>query len=109
MREEDLERYLYNYLQGKSFLVVVDNIWQNETWESLKRVFPDNKNGSRVIITNRIKEVAERSDENAYAHKLQFQRPDESWDLFGEKAFWNSNGRKGLEKLGRQMVEKCDG
>ncbi|XP_024046466.1 LOW QUALITY PROTEIN: disease resistance protein RPP13-like [Citrus clementina] len=109
MREEDLERYLYNYLQGKSFLVVVDNIWQNETWESLKRVFPDNKNGSRVIITTRIKEVAERSDENAYAHKLRFLRPDESWELFCKKAFRNSNGSEGLEKLGREMVEKCRG
>ncbi|KAL9455140.1 hypothetical protein AB3S75_010533 [Citrus x aurantiifolia] len=109
MREEDLERYLHNYLQGKSYLVVVDDVWQKETWESLKRAFPDNKNGSRVIITTRIKEVAERSDENAYAHKLRFLRPDESWELFCEKAFRNSNGSEGLEKLGREMVEKCRG
>ncbi|XP_024046464.1 disease resistance protein RPP13 [Citrus clementina] len=109
MREEDLERCLYQSLQGYSYLVVIDDVWQKETWESLKRAFPDSKNGSRVILTTRIREVAERSDERTHAYELPFLRPDESWKLFCEKAFQSFNADEGLEKLGREMLEKCGG
>ncbi|KAL5766867.1 hypothetical protein ACOSP7_017484 [Xanthoceras sorbifolium] len=95
MKEEDLGRYLQKSLQ--------------EAWESLKRAFPDNKNGSRVIMTTRIKEVAERSDERTHAHELRYLRSDESWQLFCEKAFQKLKLDEELEKLGREMVQKCGG
>ncbi|KAJ4724316.1 Disease resistance protein [Melia azedarach] len=109
MREQDLERYLHKSLQGRSYLVVIDDVWKKEAWESLKRAFPDKKNGSRVIITTRIKEVAERSDERTHFHELRFLRPDESWQLLSEKAFRNTNADEELEKLGREMVQKSNG
>ncbi|XP_031258658.1 putative disease resistance RPP13-like protein 3 [Pistacia vera] len=109
MSEEDLERYLHKCLQKYSYLLVIDDVWHKEAWASLKRAFPDNKMGSRVIITTRYKDVAERSDERTHVHELRFLKPDESWQLFCEKTFWNLNIDKGLEKLGREMVEKCRG
>ncbi|KAJ4724307.1 Disease resistance protein [Melia azedarach] len=108
--EEDMERCLHKSLQGYSYLMVVDDLWHKEDWESLKRAFPNNKNGSRVIITTRIKEVTERSDGKTYLHELQFLKADESWQLFCDKAFRDTNGDdKGLEILGREMVQKCGG
>ncbi|KAJ4724308.1 Disease resistance protein [Melia azedarach] len=108
--EEDMERCLHKSLQGYSYLLVVDDLWHKEDWESLKRAFPNNKNGSRVIITTRIKEVTERSDGKTYLHELQFLKPDDSWRLFCEKAFRNTNGNsKVLEILGREVVQKCGG
>ncbi|KAL5850788.1 hypothetical protein ACOSQ3_008838 [Xanthoceras sorbifolium] len=112
MTEEDLERYLHRSLQRCSYLVVIDDVWQKEAWESLKRAFPDGKNGSRVIITTRIKEVAERSDERTHAHRLRFLRLDESWQLFCEKSFGNPDANDAdaeLKTLGREMVQKCGG
>ncbi|XP_031249429.1 putative disease resistance RPP13-like protein 3 [Pistacia vera] len=109
LSEENLERFLHKSLEGHSYLVVIDDVWQKEAWESLRRAFPDNKNGSRVIITTRIREVAERSDDKTHAHELRFLRSDESWQLFCDKAFRNLNLDEGLEKLGREMVEKCGG
>ncbi|KAL5832273.1 hypothetical protein ACOSQ4_017627 [Xanthoceras sorbifolium] len=109
MDEADLGRYLHEWLQGRSYLLVIDDVWDKEAWRSLKRAFPDNKNGSRVIITTRIKEVAESSDESSYAHNLRKLRPDESWQLFCEKTFQNFNADEGLKNLGREMVNKCDG
>ncbi|KAJ4724318.1 Disease resistance protein [Melia azedarach] len=109
MNEEDLERFLYKSLQRCSYLVVADDVWHKEAWESLKRAFPDNMNGSRVIITTRIQEVAESSDGRTHSHKLRFLRPDESWDLFCEKAFRDLNADEEMEKLGREMVQKCGG
>ncbi|KAL5766864.1 hypothetical protein ACOSP7_017481 [Xanthoceras sorbifolium] len=109
MKEEDLGRYLQESLQKRSYLVVIDDVWDKEAWKSLKRAFPDNKNRSRVIMTTRNKEVAERSDERTRAHKLRYLRSDESWQLFSEKAFRDFNVDEELEKLGREMVKKCGG
>ncbi|XP_031284285.1 disease resistance protein RPP13-like [Pistacia vera] len=109
MSGEDLERCLYKSLQGCLYLAVIDDVWQKEAWESLKRAFSDDNNGSRVIIITRIKEVAERSDERIHVHKLRFLRPDESWNLLCENAFRKSNANEELEKLGRETVEKCSG
>ncbi|KAK0601406.1 hypothetical protein LWI29_023965 [Acer saccharum] len=112
MPEEELERYLNGYLRGRLYLVVIDDVWQKEAWECLKRAFPDSNNGSRVIITTRIREVAERSNERTHAHKLRFLRLDESWQLFCEKTFGNSDINDAdaeLKALGIEMVQKCNG
>ncbi|KAJ4724317.1 Disease resistance protein [Melia azedarach] len=109
MSEDDLERCLHEYLRQRSYLVVIDDVWQKEVWQSLKRAFPDNNTGSRVIITTREKEVAERSDERTHVHKLRFLTPEESWQLFCKKAFGNSKPNQTQEMLGREMVEKCGG
>uniref|UniRef100_A0A3Q7HBB8 Uncharacterized protein n=1 Tax=Solanum lycopersicum TaxID=4081 RepID=A0A3Q7HBB8_SOLLC len=53
MAETDLENHLHDKLKGRKCLMVVDDVWQKEAWESLKRAFPDRNNGSRVIITTR--------------------------------------------------------
>ncbi|TXG65588.1 hypothetical protein EZV62_006863 [Acer yangbiense] len=95
--EEELERYLFGSLIGRSFLVVIDDVWQKEAWESLKRAFPDSEKGSRVIITTRIWKVAESSDERTHAHKLRFLRLDESWQLLCEKTFGNSDANDDFE------------
>ncbi|KAL5832278.1 hypothetical protein ACOSQ4_017632 [Xanthoceras sorbifolium] len=109
MKEEDLGRYLQESLQERSYLVVIDDVWDKEAWESLKSAFPDNKNKSRVIMTTRIKNVVERSHKRTHAHKLRYLSANESWQLFYEKAFQKLNVDEELEKLGREMVQKCDG
>ncbi|CAA7036701.1 unnamed protein product [Microthlaspi erraticum] len=108
--EEELEIYLYGLLQSKKYLVVVDDIWERDAWESLKRALPGNRNGSRVIITTRIRAVAEGVDERVYAHKLRFLTFEESWRLLEKKAFKNIKPvDKDLERIGRDIVTKCGG
>ncbi|KAK4849430.1 hypothetical protein QYF36_024706 [Acer negundo] len=79
MGDEDLERYLHESLQERSYLLVIDDIWKKEAWESIKRAFHAHcNNRSRVIITTRSKEVAEHLDERKYVHQLRFLTFDES-------------------------------
>nr|AAS93948.1 disease resistance protein RPP13 variant [Arabidopsis thaliana]AAS93949.1 disease resistance protein RPP13 variant [Arabidopsis thaliana]AAS93950.1 disease resistance protein RPP13 variant [Arabidopsis thaliana]AAS93951.1 disease resistance protein RPP13 variant [Arabidopsis thaliana] len=108
--EEELEVYLHGLLEGKKYLVVVDDIWEREAWESLKRALPCNHRGSRVIITTRIKAVAEGVDGRFYAHKLRFLTFEESWELFKQRAFRNIQRKdEDLLKTGKEMVQKCRG
>ncbi|XP_049391066.1 disease resistance protein RPP13-like [Solanum stenotomum] len=109
MTERDLEIYHHDLLKERKYLVVVDDVWQREAWESLKRAFPDSKNGSRVIITMRKVDVAERADDRGFVHKLRFLSPEESWDLFCRKLLDVGAMVPEMESLAKDMVEKCRG
>lgn len=109
LSEEELKRFLYKSLQGCSYLVVVDDVWETIAWESLKIAFPENNNGSRVIITTRNKFVAEHSDERTHVHELRLLREDESWELLCEKTSGKANEDEEMRKLGKEMVQKCGG
>ncbi|XP_057502838.1 disease resistance protein RPP13-like [Actinidia eriantha] len=117
MTEEDLESYLRNLLEGHRYLVVFDDVWDVKVWESLRRALPDNKNGSRVIITTRQKVVAECLNERTYVHELPFLGEVESWELFCKKVLPNCNEvddknsciPQYLESISREMVKKCHG
>ncbi|KAH0757061.1 hypothetical protein KY290_020554 [Solanum tuberosum] len=109
MTEGDLEVHLRVLLNERKYLVVVDDIWQREAWESLKRAFPDSKNGSRVIITTRKEDVAERADNRGFVHKLRFLSQEESWDLFCRKLLDVRAMVPAMESLANDMVEKCRG
>ncbi|KAH0757101.1 hypothetical protein KY290_020594 [Solanum tuberosum] len=109
MTKGDLEIYLRDLLKERKYLVVVDDVWQKEAWESLKRAFPDSKNGSRVIITTRKEDVAERADDRGFVHKLRFLSQEESWDLFCRKLLDVQAMVPEMESLAKDMVEKCRG
>ncbi|KAH0692497.1 hypothetical protein KY285_019594 [Solanum tuberosum] len=109
MAEIDLENHLRKLLTECKYLVVVDDVWQREAWESLKRAFPDGKNGSRVIITTRKEDVAERADDRGFVHKLRFLSQEESWDLFRRKLLNVRSMVPEMESLAKDMVEKCRG
>ncbi|XP_058182918.1 disease resistance protein RPP13-like [Rhododendron vialii] len=118
MKEEDLEPHLRDYLKGHRYLMVLDDVWDVNAWPSLMRAFPDENNGSRVIMTTRNKVVAQASNERIYVHELPFLNDEESWELFCRKAFPNYDNEVGdekshcppcLESLAREMVGKCRG
>nr|ADL59406.1 SNKR2GH5 protein [Solanum schenckii] len=109
MNEGDLEIYLRDLLKEHKYFVVVDDVWQSEAWESLKRAFPDGKNGSRVMITTRKEDVAERADDRGFVHKLRFLCQEESWDLFRRKLLDVRSMVPEMESLAKDMVEKCRG
>ncbi|KAH0684525.1 hypothetical protein KY289_022277 [Solanum tuberosum] len=80
-----------------------------KSWESLKRAFPNSKNGSRVIITTRNEDVAQRADDRGFVHKLRFLTQEESWDLFCRKLVDVQAMIPAMESLAKDMVEKCRG
>uniref|UniRef100_A0A7N0ZYJ7 Uncharacterized protein n=1 Tax=Kalanchoe fedtschenkoi TaxID=63787 RepID=A0A7N0ZYJ7_KALFE len=101
-----MEAYLRNFLSKHRFLVVLDDVWEKEAWES----FAAHNCGSRVIITTRIRQVAALN--NAYVHQMRYLQEEESWELFCKKVFLNNNGvpsSPNLEQLGKEMVAKCSG
>ena len=58
MRESELGEKLCEYLKEKKYLVVMDDVWSSEVWSRLRSHLPEAKDGSKVLITTRNKEIA---------------------------------------------------
>ncbi|XP_035538484.1 putative disease resistance RPP13-like protein 3 [Juglans regia] len=108
MSEDELKEKLSKYLEGKRYLVVMDNIWPTEGWNELIAAFPDNSNGSRILITSRIKRVASGISLST-SHFPPILDEDESWELFRKKVFIREKFLPQLETLGRQIAKSCEG
>lgn len=113
MQEDELEKILYEYLQEKLYLVVLDDVWTTEAWDLLKRAFPDNDTGSKVMLTTRNKDVALYADRGRAPIEMRLLDEEESWQLFLKKAFFAGNDDEScpeeFEDIGRKIVKRCDG
>ncbi|PHU13434.1 hypothetical protein BC332_14639 [Capsicum chinense] len=49
----DVADKLRKQLYGKRHLIVLDDVWDINTWDDLTRPFPEAEKGSRIILTNR--------------------------------------------------------
>ncbi|XP_059649689.1 putative disease resistance RPP13-like protein 3 [Cornus florida] len=107
MSDQQLGEGLYKSLKDKKYLIVIDDIWEFRAWDDLKRYFPDDKIGSRIIFTSRHAAVAMAMQ--VEPHYLRFLNPDESWDLLHQKAFRGGSYPEELEEVGKQIAKKCQG
>ncbi|KAL1807128.1 hypothetical protein ACET3Z_030196 [Daucus carota] len=65
MDEHGLLQYLPKLLLEQGcYLALIDDIWDINAWNQIKIAFPNQDNGSRIIITTRNKKVAETVDRN---------------------------------------------
>nr|ANJ02796.1 RGA 0.1 [Solanum demissum] len=72
IRNEDMPDKLRKSLMNKRYLIVLDDIWEVEAWEELQLSFPDDENGSRVVLTTRDEEVARQLKHHSDPYFLRF-------------------------------------
>ncbi|CAL5398880.1 unnamed protein product [Camellia sinensis] len=109
MTNEELGEKLYKQLKGKRYLIVIDDLWHIGAWVDLKMYFPNDNNGSRVMFTSRLKEVAMHASPKCHPHCLRFLTEEESWELLERKVFQNESCPLELIKIGKQIMKKCEG
>lgn len=109
MVEDQLEEYLRNQLEGKQYLVVMDDVWEKEDWDRLKKAFPSNNKRCRVLITTRNEKVAEHASRGIPFHKLDFLPLEKSRELLRWKVFDDDKCPKELQEHEIEIANKCDG
>ncbi|XP_056165416.1 putative disease resistance RPP13-like protein 1 [Syzygium oleosum] len=106
-----LQDELKKNLSGKKFLVVLDDIWNEnyDNWTTLLKPFQSGEKGSKIIITTRHLDIALMA--HARPITLEVLSPDACMTLFAFHALGvlNFDGRTDLEVLGWKIVEKCKG
>uniref|UniRef100_A0A3Q7J1D3 Uncharacterized protein n=1 Tax=Solanum lycopersicum TaxID=4081 RepID=A0A3Q7J1D3_SOLLC len=98
-------------LKGKKFLIVLDDVWNDNynEWDDLRNIFVQGDIGSKIIVTTRKNSVAlMMGNEQISMNNLSTEA---SWSLFKRHAFENMNpmGYPELEEVGKQIAAKCKG
>ncbi|XP_022870621.1 putative late blight resistance protein homolog R1A-10 isoform X2 [Olea europaea var. sylvestris] len=107
-KEENLVEDLYKNLKGRRYLIVVDDIWDIDVWNDLKRCFPDDSIGSRILFTTRIKEVGSKASPCS-VKELPFLSEVECWGILQKRVFQDENCPQKLLDIGKQIAKNCHG
>ncbi|KAM0050241.1 putative P-loop containing nucleoside triphosphate hydrolase, leucine-rich repeat domain superfamily [Helianthus debilis subsp. tardiflorus] len=104
-----LHELVHRHLIDQRYLIVIDDIWHKETWDNLKSLFPSRNNGSRILLTSRITEVAKHASSDGFIHHLRYLNKDKSWQLLCQKVFQGNECPDWSIKPGMRIVERCHG
>ncbi|GER52617.1 disease resistance protein RGH3, partial [Striga asiatica] len=99
--------FLRKSLFGRRYLIVMDDIWGTDAWDEMKRFFPNNNDGSRVLITTRPSKVALQLDGPDY-FQMPFLNLDESWNLL-QRCVFGEEQHPELEEIGKNIARNCRG
>ncbi|KAL8551005.1 hypothetical protein ACS0TY_000185 [Phlomoides rotata] len=110
LKENELGERVHKMLIGRRYLIVMDDMWNIEALDKVRRFFPDYNDGSRIMITTRLSNLAfELSDSHIYT-RMKFLDEDKSWGLLCETVFDKELGCPiELEKIGKEIARKCRG
>lgn len=107
-----LQDRLSRVLSGKRFLLVLDDIWNEDPnhWETLQASLISGANGSRIMITTRNESAASIMGTEPFFRLGGLQRRY-SWVLFCRHAFYGYQAvaSPSLVAIGRKIVDKCKG
>ncbi|KAH0678161.1 hypothetical protein KY284_019246 [Solanum tuberosum] len=109
MNDSELADLVQKCLKGPRYLVVVDDIWSRDVWDSISQIFPNRNNGRRVLLTTRETDVAIYANTSS-PHKMNLLDLDNSWKLLRDKVFGLEHDHPPeLEEIGKKIAEKCQG
>jgi disease resistance protein RPM1 len=110
MEMRSLVEVIRFYLEGKTYILILDDVWEKGVWINIMDVFPSNST-SRIVLTSRKHEVALLATSDC-AIKLEPLGEDHSWNLFRKLAFQNNDDKRmssELEYLAVKVLQKCLG
>ncbi|KAK4433080.1 putative late blight resistance proteinR1B-16 [Sesamum alatum] len=110
-QDDELMGKVYKGLKGMRYLIVMDDMWSTKAWDDLKMIFPDDDNGSRIIVTTRLFDVATYANfpSSNPPHEMHFLDEDQSWNLLQQMVFKQEGCPVELEKIGNLIATSCGG
>ncbi|KAK2987345.1 hypothetical protein RJ640_023646 [Escallonia rubra] len=108
---ERLQQLLRKMLNGKRFLLVLDDVWirKVDQWKDLRDLLMVGGNGSKIVVTTREDIVATVVSGDRYM--LGGLSDDDCWSLFVKEAFeeGKDNEHQELADIGRKIAMKNKG
>ncbi|TKY53325.1 putative disease resistance protein RGA3 [Spatholobus suberectus] len=111
---EQLQNRLRNTLQRQKFLLVLDDVWNEDhaRWDELKEIIDVGVEGSKVLVTTRSHSIATMMrTKSSDSYLLEGLSEANSFSLFVKSAFEEGEQKKHpqLLEIGREIVKKCRG
>ncbi|XP_048553973.1 disease resistance protein RGA5-like isoform X1 [Triticum urartu] len=100
------------HLQGKSrYFLIIDDLWATSVWDVARRAFPEG-NGSRIITTTEIKDVALACCryQSKSIYKMEPLSVNHSEELFIRGVFASGEEKsRQLDKVWEEIIRRCAG
>ncbi|XP_027180482.1 disease resistance protein RPM1-like [Coffea eugenioides] len=106
-----LSEFVRDFLKERRYILVLDDVWSLNAWETIKYVLPDCNIASRVVLTTRIADVASASclASHDFVHEMKPLSSEDSWTLFCDRTFQSNSCPPNLEEISRKIMKKCEG
>ncbi|MED6187658.1 hypothetical protein PIB30_078479 [Stylosanthes scabra] len=108
-----LQIELKEKLREKTFLIVLDDVWENQQdlWDNFLKPFLSGNKGGKVLLTTRNKNIDSVVSTTNLHYKLDILSDEDCWSLFSKHSSISTRSRKNviLEQIGKKIVEKCKG
>ncbi|XP_057792303.1 putative late blight resistance protein homolog R1B-14 isoform X1 [Salvia miltiorrhiza] len=101
---ESMDEKVHKILKGRKYLIVLDDMWSRNAWDVARNAFPEDCNGSRIVITTRLVDLASYSS-SSHLHQMHFMDEDQSWNLLKQKVYCPPD----REAIGMEIARKCGG
>ncbi|KAF3667246.1 putative receptor-like protein kinase HERK 1-like [Capsicum annuum] len=105
----ELANELCRFLLTKRFLILIHDVWDKTVWDHLYMCFRDVQNGSRIILTTQLSEIAIYAKCESEPHHLRLFRDDESWTLLQEGVFQGESCPRELGDVGFRIAKSYGG
>ncbi|VAH99610.1 unnamed protein product [Triticum turgidum subsp. durum] len=109
---EDIIEELRKYLADKRYLIVLDDLWDQSAWNTISLAFPENGNGSRIIVTTRVEDVASVACHNdrKCIYTMKPLNEQNSRMLFSNRVFGSEVVCPPyLKDVAAEILKKCGG
>ncbi|XP_047339478.1 putative disease resistance protein RGA4 [Impatiens glandulifera] len=108
---EILQKMIQDELRGKKYLIVLDDVWNEdrEEWNKLRSILDCGSNDAFVLTTTRKRKVAETMETIPH-FELSPLAEDDCWLLFEERAFVHGKPKPpNFINIGKEIAKKCKG
>ncbi|XP_037451393.1 disease resistance protein RGA5-like [Triticum dicoccoides] len=109
---QDIIGQIREHLANKRYIIIVDDLWDQGAWEIIRCAFPENGNGSRVIVTTRLEGVAISacSYHCEHIYRMKPLSSEDSRKLFMNRVFGSENMcPSNFEEVSNEILKKCGG
>ncbi|BFG21427.1 hypothetical protein CerSpe_077010 [Prunus speciosa] len=108
---DEVLQYMFRSIQGKRFLLVLDDVWTDdrEKWEKLKvPLMQSGAEGSRIVVTTRKLEVANMMRATRNMINLGGLSDEYCLSIFNHMAFSDRDVQE-FGDISKEIVKKCKG
>ncbi|XP_049376706.1 putative disease resistance protein RGA1 isoform X2 [Solanum stenotomum] len=106
-----LQKKLQDLLNGKKYLLVLDDVWNEDQdkWAKLRQVLKVGASGAFVLTTTRLEKVGSIMG-TLQPYELSNLSQEDCWLLFMQRAFGHQEEiNLNLVAIGKEIVKKCGG
>ncbi|KAH0649609.1 hypothetical protein KY285_034857 [Solanum tuberosum] len=106
-----LQKKLQELLNGKTYLLVLDDVWNEdqEKWANLRAVLKVGASGASILTTTRLEKVGSIIG-TLQPYELPNLSQEDCWLLFMQRAFEHQEKiNHNLVAIGKEIVKKCGG